>query len=164
MGNSCGGVEVNEIPEVKVKKQTKTKTKVKQQKKPERRMVKGANMMTEEPTYDETHLKNLLPNGATIKDSMNNEYNLDLMKQARRHAVEYEGWLNEMDWEEFTDKDGIVVYTCPNKSDSEVLLRRDASVNAPLDTCVRVLLDLFSLKAANDRIQYLEELEKIGTG
>jgi hypothetical protein len=159
MGNACAGMELEfEMPEIKVKKASKDKKQTKRAKK-----TRGAGII-EQPTYDETSLKGILPSGATLKDSLYSEYNLGLMKEARRRAVEYERWLNECEWEEFKDRDGVVVYTCPNKLDSEVLVRRDVSVHASLETCVKVLSDLVSLKAANDRIQFLDEVEKLGTG
>jgi hypothetical protein len=156
MGNCCAADEQRE--ELKVRKVQR----VKKQKKPVKK-AKGAGMI-QEPTYDETSLKSLLPTGATLKDSLNNEYNLGLMKEARRRAGEYEDWLDNKEWEEFKDRDGIIVYTCPNASDSEILIRRDASVHASMDIVVKVLSDLVSLKAANDRIEFLDEVEKIGTG
>lgn len=163
------------------RKKDKTSTKHKKQKngkkenkqKTEKREAKGEGVqdqtvqqqiVEDAMEYDETNLKTLLPTEPTLEDAFNDEQNLEWMKEAREKAIEFASWLEDYQWNEFKDKDGVVVYKCPNASSNEIIVKRETTVDATIDACVDVLRDLSLVTKANDRIESVEEVQEVGTG
>ena len=103
----------------------------------------------------------LMPEEPTLEDAGNDETALEHMKEARKDAGLFFTLKDKSDWEEHTNKNGVVLYTRKEETSDLLMVKVEMEVNMSATDALKAFRDNVWLKKVDGAGAEIKEIKKI---